>query len=307
VCRPADFCDTVVLIAFRNTVTWHLQRFWGASGDLWQMLWNQVYDLFDGNPRSMAILGTGIVITASFWLFNSIFILFDLGYGPTKWLKRYKIQDNEKVDPKRMLKALPRILFNQLIVGYAVMELGYFLGKWRGCSFDRQLPTFPWVVYEMFVFIVVEEILFYYSHRLLHHKRIYKYVHKIHHEWTAPTGIVSIYAHPLEHLLSNALPPLVGPLLCGSHVATSWLWYMLVLFSTTISHSGYHFPFLPSPESHDFHHLKFTQCYGVLGVLDRLHGTDNLFRSSKAYARHFMSLSLVPVKELYPDSTKKDT
>ena len=31
-------------------------------------------------------------------------------------------------------------------------------------------------------------------------------------------------------------------------------------------------------QAHDFHHLKFNQCYGVLGVLDYLHGTDQQFR-----------------------------
>jgi hypothetical protein len=58
----------------------------------------------------------------------------------------------------------------------------------------------------------------------------------------------------------------------------------------------------------DFAIFRFTQNYGVLGVLDRLHGTDNQFRNSKAYERHFMALSLVPVKELFPgDAKKKET
>uniref|UniRef100_A0A914W4A6 Fatty acid hydroxylase domain-containing protein n=1 Tax=Plectus sambesii TaxID=2011161 RepID=A0A914W4A6_9BILA len=176
-----------------------------------------------------------------------------------------------------------------------------------GCIFRLRTPLFVRVPYGEAIACETVVALFYYSHRLLHHPRIYKHVHKVHHEWTAPIGIVSIYAHPFEHLVSNLLPPLVGPVLCGSHIATTWLWYTLALFSTTISHCGYHFPFLPSPESHDFHHLKFTQNYGVLGVFDRLHGTDNLFRSSKAYERHFMALSLVPVKEMYPNESKKDT
>lgn len=42
-----------------------------------------------------------------------------------------------------------------------------------------------------------------------------------------------------------------------------------------------------------------------MGVLDRLHGTDAMFRKTKAYERHIMLLSLVPLKELYPDETKK--
>jgi len=70
--------------------------------------------------------------------------------------------------------------------------------------------------------------------------------------------------------------------------ASAWLWYCLALLSTLNAHSGYHFPFFPSPEAHDFHHLKFNQCYGVLGILDYLHGTDTLFRSNKVW-RYFPS------------------
>lgn len=41
------------------------------------------------------------------------------------------------------------------------------------------------------------------SHRLIHHPLLYKHIHKKHHEWTAPVGIVSIYAHPIEHVVSS--------------------------------------------------------------------------------------------------------
>lgn len=92
--------------------------------------------------------------------------------------------------------------------------------------------------------------------RLLHHPKLYKHFHKIHHEWTAPTGIISVYAHPVEHILTGLLPVFLGPMIMGSHIGVSWLWYIVVVMSTTVSHCGYHFPFLPSPEAHDYHHLK---------------------------------------------------
>ncbi|RWS18811.1 fatty acid hydroxylase domain-containing protein 2-like protein [Leptotrombidium deliense] len=76
------------------------------------------------------------------------------------------------------------------------------------------------------------------------------------------------------------------------------------MLTTLNDHSGYHLPFFPSPEAHDFHHLKFTQNFGVLGILDRFHGTDNMFRNSKVYERHILLLSLVPIKQLYPDDLK---
>ena len=111
-----------------------------------------------------------------------------------------------------------------------------------------------------------------------------------------------------------------------------WLWTTLAITNSMNSHSGYHFPFFPSPEAHDFHHLKFNQCYGVLGILDYLHGTDIQFRESKvtiyqalgcilqsvkhvvsilvyifrifcfqAYQRHILSVSSTPLRDTFPD------
>lgn len=49
---------------------------------------------------------------------------------------------------------------------------------------------------------------------------------------------------------------------------------------------------------------RFVNNFGVLGVLDRLHGTDALFRASKAYQRHFLLLGLVPLSQQIPDDAK---
>jgi methylsterol monooxygenase len=49
---------------------------------------------------------------------------------------------------------------------------------------------------------------------------------------------------------------------------------------------------------------RFNQCFGVLGVLDRIHGTDTSFRSTTAYARHVMMLNFTPPREAFPDESK---
>lgn len=148
------------------------------------------------------------------------------------------------------------MLFNQTIVGLPFAYLSYRLMKLRGISDIKELPTFHSVLFELAVFLLVEEIGFYYSHRFLHSKFIYKYIHKQHHEWTSPIAVTALYAHPLEHVFSNIFPPFLGVFIMGSHITTSWLWFTLAILNTLNSHSGYHLPFLPSPEAHDFHHLK---------------------------------------------------
>lgn len=296
----------VLFASARNTITWYLQRFWGASGDYWQSKWETIYAFFDGNEISLAMWGTYVVLIVIFWAFNGFLFVLDLTCWP-QFLTRYKIQEgkNTPVNKQKLMSAILLVLFNQFVVSLPFMYVSFRVMKWRGCSFGPELPTFHWVLFEMIVFAVVEEVMFYYSHRLLHHPMLYRHIHKKHHEWTAPIGVTSIYAHPVEHVVSNLLPPVVGPFLMGSHIATAIMWFTLAIVSTTISHCGYHFPFLPSPEAHDFHHLTFVNNFGMLGVLDRLHGTDELFRGSKAYERHFLLLGLVPLSQQFPDDEKK--
>jgi len=50
---------------------------------------------------------------------------------------------------------------------------------------------------------------------------------------------------------------------------------------------------------------RFINNFGMLGVLDRLHGTDSLFRASRAYQRHILLLGFVPLSVQFPDDPKQ--
>jgi len=276
-----------------------------APGILWATLEEKysVIPKYFSSDYSFYVIGITLYTAAITWAFNIFFLFVD--FTEPKWARQFKIQDNQHVTLTKFLSALPQILFNQFVLGYFCGLVFYELIKWRNPDFNNHFPSFLTFLRDIAFTILLEEILFYYSHRLFHHPSIYKYVHKKHHEWTAPIGITAVYAHPLEHIISNVLPIAAGPLIFGSHSFTILVWYTMALFSTTVSHSGYHFPFLPSPEAHDYHHFAFTQNYGVLGILDSFHGTNSQFMKTAASKRHFLSLSLVPVKKLIPETKKE--
>uniref|UniRef100_A0AC35ERI3 Fatty acid hydroxylase domain-containing protein n=1 Tax=Panagrolaimus sp. PS1159 TaxID=55785 RepID=A0AC35ERI3_9BILA len=291
----------LVLVLFATTYIGTLSSIATYTRFKLESTWNDIYSLF---PSEFAfhVFGTTFYAAFIFWFFNIFFLTID--FLQPKWAKAFKIQEKFTLTFAKFLTAVPRILFNQFIVTLLVSFVFYYFYKLRVPN-ELEFPTFAKVIFDLTVSIFINELLFYYSHRAFHHPSIYKYIHKIHHEWTAPIGLVAIYAHPIEHILSNVTPVALGPVICASHPFTIWLWYGLALFSTSVSHSGYHFPFLPSPEAHDYHHFAFTQNFGVLGILDLYHGTNKLFLKTAAYKRHFLSLSLVPVKKLYPETTEK--
>jgi methylsterol monooxygenase len=122
-------------------------------------------------------------------------------------------------------------------------------------SISPELPTFGIVMRDLFFFYICQDVLFYYSHRLLHHRWFYRF-HKKHHEYTAPIGIASEYSEVIEHFLSNYFPVFSGCKFVKPHVTTVALWLTIVIVTTVNDHSGYHLPFLHSSRIHDYHHMK---------------------------------------------------
>lgn len=63
-------------------------------------------------------------------------------------------------------KALRRVLFNVFVVGFLFNLAQYPAIKLRGNDCGYTLPTFTTTIWHLFIYIIVEEIGFYYTHRL---------------------------------------------------------------------------------------------------------------------------------------------
>ena len=62
------------------------------------------------------------------------------------------------------------------------------------------------------------------SSRLLHHRSLYKHMHKIHHEWQAPIAMAANYAHPVEHIVTAIISGSAGILITGAAIPVAWTW-----------------------------------------------------------------------------------
>ncbi|XP_063970313.1 fatty acid hydroxylase domain-containing protein 2-like [Lytechinus pictus] len=292
----AIFC-----VAFRSTLLHHGQSLWFASGNFIARQWGVFYDYFDGNLAKMGI-ALHCVFVLEYWLLGGLFLITDLT-GKPKFIRKYKVQlDETEIPGDKLRRTLWTVFLNHTIYSAPILICHYYAGVWRGCVWSvHDLPTLPTLIIQLVIFAIVEEFGFYYSHRMLHLPFFYKPIHKQHHEWIAPIGFVTSYAHPFENFISNMLPAITSSLLIGSHLLTYYFWIIQGQYISIVHHSGYHLPLLPSPEFHDYHHLKFTNNYGVLGLLDWFHGTDVNYKKSKQFLRHKTLYGITPISQLIPD------
>lgn len=150
------------------------------------------------------------------------------------------------------------------------------------------------ILYQSLIFLVVEDCFQYWAHRLLHWTPLYKAIHKQHHEFTAPFGIVAEYAHAAETNILG-IGTLLGPLayvaITGNlHVISVLTWITIRLLQTVDGHSGYDFPwslhnFIPfwaGADYHDFHHRAFVGNYASsFRFWDWICGTDLKYQEFK--------------------------
>ena len=172
--------------------------------------------------------------------------------------------------------------FNHLIVLPLVMSaVLYPLFLMSGGSIEAPWPSVPEVVWHLAVCVFVNETIFYFSHRFLHSKKMFRLIHRKHHAFRQVRPVCSEYAHPFENAL-NLLAMYAGLVLMGSHFITWGLWVAIRIYETNDGHSGYeHFD---SASRHAHHHRFPTKgCYGTaLGFWDWVLGTDKNWREWKA-------------------------
>ena len=216
-----------------------------------------------------------------YWFVSLIFTFLD--YTQPKWYMKYKIQKNSKLTWKRIKQMIKINLFNQIVITPIFLLFWYKLLEWRGL--DQIEPTFFTMITHFFVMFLITEFLFYNIHIVLHKPYFFKHIHKTHHDELNSTALSAYNHHPIEHLLSILFTSYTGHLVMGSHIKVFKYWMNIATIMAILFHCGVHFPLFIPNEFHDYHHLKYNQCYGFCGIFDYIYGTDKEYRKSKQYKR----------------------
>lgn len=212
-------------------------------------------------------------------------------------LQEYKIQKNKPKNKEELLTATfyKNLMSHFLIIPALIWFLfDPFASRGMRVDFESFKDNVTWAIIarDFAVALFWNDTLFYWSHRALHHPTLY-WIHKKHHEYNQPVAQASEWAHPIEEVLCNVIPSVLGCYLMGSHLYVFGAWLILRMWKTLDAHSGYFFPFplsifhglpgLLGSDMHDFHHEVNMGCYGAFTTFwDHICCTDRVFYEVRA-------------------------
>ncbi|KAL7417739.1 fatty acid hydroxylase superfamily-domain-containing protein [Mrakia frigida] len=270
----------------------------------YEMWWAQFFTYMGDPALATAVL---VFLTHEIIYFGrSIpFIIMDF----TPYFNKWKIQPNKIPTAAQQWHCAKMVLFSHFFIELPVMGGFHGFTSYFGIQ-SHQVPFPHWtkMAYQIAIFFVIEDTCHYWFHRALHTPRLYKMIHKVHHEYPAPFGLTAEYAHPLEVLILGAgtIGAPIGWVAYTKdlHLVTVLLWMTLRLMQAVQAHSGYDlpwslrfiFPFWAGAEHHDYHHKAFTSNFASsFRWWDSIFGTDTAYH---AYRRRIDSAKKGKAREL---------
>ena len=165
---------------------------------------------------SMALVATVAIIAVNI-PYGLLYFLNLKGEG---LLDRYLLQPKRKEATQwtrgQWWKAFWVTVTNYILVYVVTFLNGPITAYFRPDFFERDMLWSPvpgvaqWAI-DMLRGVIVEDFVFYFLHRALHHYPVlYTSIHKMHHEYKAPFHMTAMYA-TVTHSCAVSSPPVTGP------------------------------------------------------------------------------------------------
>lgn len=221
---------------------------------------------------AIATLVMFAVVIGRYLLIAGIFHLVFFTWFPKRWKER-KINslDYKKGQFKREVKwsTLTALLF--ALAGS--MTLVLWQQGWTKVYLDVNEYPWWWLPLSLAIAMLLHETYYYWLHRWMHHPRIFRIVHKVHHDSNITSPWTAFSFHPLEGVLQAVFLPLLLMVL-PMHLYVVVLQLTIMTFSSVINHLDieiypqrfYKHPigkWLIGATHHSLHHKQFKYNYGL--------------------------------------------
>ena len=114
------------------------------------------------------------------------------------------------------------------------------------------ISDYGWMYFILAVplMILLHDTYFYWTHRMMHHRRLFNLFHLVHHKSTSPTPWTAYSFHPLEGLVEGGIFVVII-FIMPFHSLHLWIFFTVMFVYNVYGHLGYE---LFSPK---FHRTKF--------------------------------------------------
>lgn len=232
---------------------------------------------------------TGLRFEAIRYAMGTLGVFFGIWVVLAPLLKNRRIR--KPMPRKRLWSQIRTEVFNSLrtICVFIALDIVVFdIADVGVLKIYGDTPDFGWVwfVISIPLAIVLHDAYFYWAHRTMHHKKLYKLFHLTHHRSHNPTPFTAYSFAPGEAVVMYAYVPLL--LLCiPMHYSAVAIVLFIMIFKNAIGHCGYElFPrgstkniFLRQNTTvthHDMHHEKSNGNYGLYFTWwDKWMGTEH--------------------------------
>lgn len=161
-------------------------------------------------------------------------------------------------------------------------------GKSLGWQVYRKIELHGWSWFwaSIVIAIFIHDTWFYWTHRLMHHPRLFKLFHRVHHESTNPSPWAAYSFAPLEAVVQAGIFPLLV-FIMPMHFLAFMIFMIFQITLNVLGHTGYEYhprwlmrswlgKFINTPTNHVQHHEKMRGNYGLyFNIWDRLMGTNH--------------------------------
>jgi Delta7-sterol 5-desaturase len=242
-------------------------------------------NMFSSLANFFATLQVSFFLSVRFFLFaGSIFLVFYV--WKKKELLYLKIQQRFP-GKEYVIREIKYSFFTVFIFGLVIVPVMWASkNRWTLVYNPIDKYGYPYFFFSAILMIFLHDAYFYWTHRLLHWKPLFKHVHKIHHLSTNPTPFSAYAFHPVEALVEIGIVPVIV-FTIPYNVYPLYFFTAYTLFMNVAGHMGYEFfpkgfasnrisKWHNTATNHNMHH-RFVKCnYGLyFNIWDRLMKTNH--------------------------------
>ncbi|CAN5238722.1 sterol desaturase family protein [soil metagenome] len=240
----------------------------------------KMIDIFNNQPIiTLFNLTWRYLFVAGFY-----YMFFYIWRNKSYWYHKIQERYPKKSDIKReIIYSSATVLIFGCVVMLVVLSAKHGLTRSYQHIADK---GYGYYFFSILLMILMHDTYFYWSHRLMHWKPLFKIAHKIHHLSTNPTPFAAYAFHPLEALVEISILPLIA-FTIPYHKSALILFSIYALLLNVSGHLGFElfpkgfashrlFKWHNTSTHHNMHHRLVKCNYGLyFNIWDRLMGTNH--------------------------------